>query len=185
MNEEDLKALWKEQPMTLPNITIEDISTRAAKFERTIYWRNVREWVPATLAVPFFGWLAYRSESRLETIGALIVVASSIFVAYVLWRHGRTRAIDDPTHTTDLYVKAHQRQLLDQARLLQHAPWWYAAPFTLGLVIMHLGSLPAPGESWAMWLLVLAFFVVVGVGVSWLNVRAARKLREKAAALGE
>ena len=171
--------------MTLPNITIEDISTRAVKCERSIYWRNVREWVPATLAVPFFGWVAWRADSKLESVGALIVVASSFFVAYVLWRHGRTRAIDDPTRAMDVYVKAHQQQLLGQARLLKLAPWWYAAPFTAGLIVMHLGSLPAPGESWVMWFVVMTFFVAVGAGVSWLNVHAARKLRDKAAALGD
>ena len=81
MNDLDLKTLWKEQPMTPATITLDDIKTSAAKFERTTKWRNIREWAAVLFVVPVFSWLAISTSSLLTRAGALCIVAAAIFTS--------------------------------------------------------------------------------------------------------
>jgi len=183
MNDLDLKTLWKEQPMTPATITLDDIKTSAAKFERTTKWRNIREWAAVLFVVPVFSWLAISTSSLLTRAGALCIVAAAIFIAFVLWRYGRTKVVADAKLDTRAFAHAHAEELRDQAKLLRRVPLWYLSPLAVGLLLMHAGSYPAPGQPLGFWLGYLGLVIALYAGIGILNLRAAKKLGDKADAL--
>ena len=45
MNPNDPRNLWQGQEVEKVILTIDEVRRRAARFERRIHWRNVREYV--------------------------------------------------------------------------------------------------------------------------------------------
>jgi hypothetical protein len=178
-----LVGSWKAQetPPTGPGLDV--IKSKAGKFRRQVFWRNVREWSAAAFVAPFFLFLAWFFPGAWLKAGALTIVAACVYVSYRLYNNGRAQSPADLLSlTTARYQEAFRGQLLDQARLLRWAPLWYVAPFTVGYALMGVGY-AMRGDGLFDVVSYAALGVVVFVAVSVLNLYAARGLTRKANAL--
>ena len=169
-------------------LTLESVQAKTQKFERQIRWRNRLEWLAAAVVVLIFSWKAISQSSLLIRLGAVEIVLAAAYVSYRLFKDGRTRRSLDPSASTTDYLKAHRAELLRQADLLRRAPIWYVGPFAIGLIAISAGAILealAAGKSLVGALIPLGVILAVLVGVSFLNLRAARKLRRQADALDQ
>ncbi len=168
------------------DITPDAVKGKASKLEKTVRWRNIREWVACAVVAPWFGWMALGAPNVLVQIGALVVVLAAFYVAYRLYRDGRTRQAPDPALNTGTALSAYHRELLRQAALLQQVPYWYVGPLALGVFIISAGwvlEAVRAGQPLTGWLIYLGAVILLMVGISYLNRRVARKLYQEAATL--
>lgn len=177
----DLRRLWLTQVVATPTIDLDDIKQRAAKFERSVKWRNVREWIAVAVVVPVFARMAYNADNDLARAGAVWIALAAVFIGIHLWRFGRAQAPPEPTIGTIAYGRAHVEVLRAQSNLLRRVPVWYLGPIAVGLALRLAGTLPEGGKG--AWLVAVGICVVVVVGVCIINQRAAAELERKAAAL--
>ena len=85
------QKLWQDQPVEGITMSAEIIRKRAAKFERKILWRNVREYVAALIAAVPLGYflVTARDVFARVTFGLLIAIRNSSPVAPpVHWTSG-------------------------------------------------------------------------------------------------
>ncbi len=186
-HDDELKSLWqsneppKEESMST-TIVLDDVKRDASRFERTIRFRNLREYVAGAIVAALFGARAVFASSWLERLGSLELVVSAAWIAWTLARHGRSEGALPPTATTREVLGFRRTQMERQIALLSRVPRFYLAPLALGLGLIWISDAMKLGMS--------LFLVVYGVGVvalfvfiAWLNQRAARKLRRELEAL--
>jgi hypothetical protein len=77
--ENPLQELWQHQPVEGIRMSVEELRRRAGKFERTIYWRIVREYVASLFAVGLLARFFANTEDVLSR------VSFGLFIAAVLW----------------------------------------------------------------------------------------------------
>jgi hypothetical protein len=53
---DDMKNLWQSQPTEPPKIRPEDFRRKMVKFERRIFWRNMREYAAGVVVIAGFGY---------------------------------------------------------------------------------------------------------------------------------
>src|SRR5690242_14000666 len=89
MNDEELKKLWRQQPLREPPITPEQLMTamqnQTSQLRRTLDARDLRELVACAVVIVIFGYFystAYRSP--VSRLGDLIVMGGAIFIAWKL-----------------------------------------------------------------------------------------------------
>jgi hypothetical protein len=151
---------------------MELVEMRARKFDQTIFWRNVREYVAAAIGVVVFALLASNASSHLERVGYAIGSAGGMWIIFFLWLMQRSGGVELQESSGELYEKAllvkYDRQIL-----LTRTAWaWYVLPVTTGLVVQGLGYEHAPELGLAM----ACFFIAVGVVIAVVNWKAANAL---------
>jgi hypothetical protein len=169
---------------------------RVASFSRTIFWRNFRELAAAALvAVLGFG-MAFQPGSWLGKAGGVSMALGALAVGAWIFRRGRDLPAPEVGAPTSVYLAHEAAQLEHQAQLLEQVRTRYLAPLLPGALLILAGGIEGAhrrgafsGEqaaaTWQALILRVAVFVLVFVGVDWLNRRAARVLRKKRQTLGE
>lgn len=138
--------------------------------------RAVRESIVAVILIGFF---AYQMQTidhgSPQYYGTLLIIASLGFIMGVLWSYviGYHTLCVHPETDTTFWRGAFETQ----ARLLRFVPLWYLAPVLTGVVIT---ALPSAGAPYSGFLLTLAVCVAIFVGLTWVNLSAARKIEEQA-----
>ena len=186
MNDPDLKALWQSSDEDGElTMSVDEVRSRAERFEAKIKRRNVLEWLASAFVIYFFGTDALEAETTGLLVGNLIMVAAAIGISVYLWRRGQVQLAFDPTQDTRTFVVAHATALEDQARLLSRVPIWYLSPFAVGLMVLMASRFPTGDRSLTPWWGTVAIIMVVYAGIWWLNYRGAHTLRSQAASLLE
>ena len=184
MSDLDLKGVWQSEPEKAPpTMNVAEVQSKASNFETKIKRRNLIEWLACLVVVGLHAHDAFDSANKLILIGNLIVVFAGLFIAVVLWRKGRVSLDADPTLDAVGFIKAHAHALETQAKLLSRVPLWYLSPIAIGLSFLFAGRYPTNGQPSMGWLLTVTFVALVFIGITWMNLRAARKLRVDAKAL--
>ncbi|MBK5295435.1 MAG: hypothetical protein JJE04_27630 [Acidobacteriia bacterium] len=151
---------------------MELVETRARRFERTIFWRNVREYVAAAIVAVVFALLASNVKTPLERVGYATVSAGALWVILFAWLMQRSRQAPLPESPGEAYKKALLAKY-DRQILLTRTAWaWYVLPTTTGLVVASLGHDYAPAFGFVM----AGFMLAVGVAIAILNWNAAKTL---------
>ena len=172
MTLDDYRDVWQEQEPSDDFDDLEevlnDMKERSEEYDRTIFWRDVREIGAAVLVAGFFGWTAVSAETLLTRIGALIVVAAA---GLIVWKLRATRESGEDEmagRPVAERLKAEIERVEDQIRLLENVLWWYLAPMGAGLVVMVAsGGI----EGWFEPVYLGGLVVFFGF-VWWLNQRA-------------
>jgi hypothetical protein len=131
----DPRNLWQNQDEEgggKVTITLNDIRTRAARLERRIYWRNMREYGAGVLVVAAFTVQLWRGHGW-QLAPPLLLIVGTIYVMFQLHRRGGARSLP-----ADAGLRAsldfHLRELGRQRDAL-HTVWlWYLLPFVPGFV---------------------------------------------------
>lgn len=146
--------------------SLETLRKTAVALESTIKRRNQREWLAGAFVVAVFALFAALSSSVAERLSAALVVVSTAFVAAVLYRFGRSTL--DLSEPDTMLRDSLRRELHRQARLLRLAPLWYVLPLA--------GSLVAFQAARGSFLSGIVLAIVLALGLTWLNLRAAAHL---------
>ena len=173
---DELCRLWQALDRPRSDKEIHEImklvETRARKFDRTIFWRNIREYVAAAIGTVVFALFASNAATPLERVGYATVSVGGLWIVVFMWLMQRSGQAPLPESSGEVYKKAllvkYDRQIL-----LTRTAWaWYVLPITAGLVVATLGHDHAPALGFVMASLMLA----VGVAIAILNWQAAKAL---------
>lgn len=172
MTLDEYRDAWQEQELDDEHEDIEevlsDVKERSEEYDRTIFWRDVREIGAAVLVGGLFGWWAVSAEALLARIGALIVVAGA---ALVVWKLRRARGPDAEElagRPVRERLEAELEKVETQIELLESVLWWYLGPVGLGLVVIVLSG---GVEGWFEPVYLTGLVAFFGV-VWWLNQQA-------------
>ena len=133
------RTIWQNQTTEGTTVTLEDIRNRAAKFQRRIRNRNLREYIAGVVVIAAFGFCAWNMQGWMIKLGSLLIVAAAVFVIWQLHRRGRAEAIPDGATTAAELLKFHRQELIRQRDAARLVLWWYLLPPVPGLMLMMLG----------------------------------------------
>src|ERR1035441_113308 len=164
---DDLGEVWRTQNVEHTQMTINEIREKARKFQRKIYFRNLREYVAIAVVAAFFGY-SMGKYPPLMRAGAGLIIAGVLYVAYQLHRRGssKTAAADLATASC---LDFHRTELERQRDLLRGIWSWYLGPMIPGLALMVVAAgMANPGHLPHVWgyvglystVVALAFFLV-------------------------
>lgn len=176
MNDDELKKLWRQQSLSAPDLSPAQVMAAMEKqttqLRRCLYARDIRELVACGIVIIIFGvfyFTVYREP--ISRLGDLIVIGSTIFVAWKLVHARRNTPPAPPGATTVESLRAELKSVSTQSRLLGSVLWWYLLPGFIGLVIATWGLRTDVRVKLAC----TVFFIAVNAFVWWLNRWARRK----------
>ena len=147
---DDLGEVWRTQNVEHTQMTINEIREKARKFQRKIYFRNLRDYVAIAVVAAFFGY-SMGKYPPLMRAGAGLCIAGMLYVAYQLHRRGSAKTLASdlaPASCLDF----HRRELERQRDLLRVVWSWYLGPMIPGLVLLVAGAVLAnPAHSTLAW----------------------------------
>jgi hypothetical protein len=175
MNDDELKILWQQQPLRNPDASaaqlISAMQNKTTQLRRDLRARDVRELVACVFVIIVFGYFFFNERAPIVRLGWLIVVGSSIFIAWKLVHARRTTPSAPPGATIVESLRAELNSVRTQSRLLGSVLWWYLLPPGIGLLVATWGmkiNLHAKIPSTLVFAAVYAF-------VYWLNQRGRSK----------
>jgi hypothetical protein len=176
MNPNDPRNLWQGQEVEKVMLTVDEVRLRAARFERRIHKRNVREYAAGVLVIALFTLQLWRAHGWRLTPTALLI-AGTIYVMFQLHRRGSVRPLpaDVGIHAS---IEFHRVELERQRDALQAVWHWYLLPFAPGLAAGLVMTGIDHGFN-ALLIRMGVFFALVFVGIWALNNRGARRLDRK------
>ncbi|HEY3963219.1 MAG TPA: DUF3887 domain-containing protein [Planctomycetaceae bacterium] len=143
MNDDELKALWRQQPLREPAPAAQLIAAMQKKttlLRRCLDARDRRELLACVFVIIVFGsfyFTVYREP--IPRLGDLIVIGSTIFIAWKLVHTRRTTPPAPPGATIVESLGAELNSVRAQSRLLGSVLWWYLLPGFIGLLIATWG----------------------------------------------
>lgn len=179
-DEFEVRNLWQRQDTETRQFSPDEIRRKALAFERTIRFRNLREYIAMLAVAPVFGYFAWSAPQLSIKAGSVLAIAGSMYVAVQLHRRGSARGIPaDMGGTTCLDFQ--RNELVRQRDLLQNVWWWYLTPLMIGPMVIMAGAMiarPSIGQA-----VVTAVIIVFCFLVARWNRSAARALQRKIDAL--
>ena len=176
--ENPLQELWQHQPVEGIQMSVEELRRRAGKFERGIYWRNVREYVASLLVVGLLAYFFATTQDVLSRVSFGLFMAAILWIVVQLHLKGSSKKLPNGVDTVT-GLRFYRAQLERQLEALTSVWSWYLAPLVPGFVVYTIGhALKVPRlASWVglalMDLAVAAMFVFI-----WrMNQKAARCLQ--------
>jgi hypothetical protein len=154
------------------------------KFERRIFWRNIREYAAGAFVVAAYGFYEWKFPAPLMRVGSGLVIAATLYVMFQL--HRRTSMQPAPADLgLSTCIELHRRALERQRDALLTIWSWYILPFLPGLAVFLTGTAVSQRAAHPMSIfhLLRGYSIPVGLAVAvfyavWrLNQRAGRKLQ--------
>ena len=172
---DDLQNLWQNQQSEAFRISLEQVRARALKLQRTVSFRNLREYLASAVVVIFSSWQAVSLPDPIMRAGSALIIFGVLYVVWHLYRWGSSREV------TGNCLEFHRRELERQRDLLRSIWRWYLGPMIPGLLVVVIGGLRvshSPRHTWfTIIYLVLCALFFYGVGL--LNQRGARRLQRQ------
>ena len=175
-----IQELWQHQPVEGIKMSVDEIQSRARKFERRISRRNLREYAAGGTAIVAFGYFMARAHGALAHIAFGLLIAGPLFVMYQLHRKGGSRAAS-ATEAGAQCVQFFRSELERQRDLISNVWSWYLGPLIPGLVMLTVASAWANPHPASLAGLVIGDLVTAAVFIfiAKLNSRAARALQRQ------
>ena len=184
MNDEQLKQLWKAQPVTESPISLDDLRAKARRFKRRISWRNAYEYLTCVIVFYAFGRYIVNFPFPLIRAGSVLVMVGSLFLAWQLHRRASSKPLPSDAGERS-WLEFRRAQLVRQRDALRSVAWWYVGPLVPGVVVFRCGvefelDASAPFErGWKANALIAGVLLLV---IAW-NWFAAWRLQRKIDAL--
>ena len=179
-SERDIHQLWNGQPREEHVMSIDDIRSKAERFERTLRRRSIATAVLVALIILVEAWQVWRTPELLERVGDLLTIAAFVYVGYRFRGYATAQMMPAGlglTSSIDFY-----RTQLARQRDLANRPWRYFAVFIPGVGLSLLGG--ALDQSAARTAAYAAAGVVLFVTTAWWTRRGARRLQDEIGELG-
>ncbi|HME33766.1 MAG TPA: hypothetical protein VKF84_00915 [Candidatus Sulfotelmatobacter sp.] len=175
-NSNQAQQLWQSQPVEDIKMSADVIRRRAGKFERRIFWRNLREYVSSLVAAVLFAYFFATTHALLFRIAYALFIAGLGWVVLQLHRKGSARSMPAAMGSLTC-LQFFRAELVRQRDIVSNVWPWYLAPLVPGFVVLTVGYAVArpAGLAAAGWLdaVVAVLFLLV-----WkMNQRAARCLQ--------
>ena len=125
---DDLKTVWKTQPLEDGMITLTDARARADKFQAQVRTRNIVFYVYALFNIVASLWLIATGRLSAFLYPMLLMIAAHLWVLWQVNRHIGARPVPGEMGgrpALDFY----RDELKRQANALSRAWLWYIAPF--------------------------------------------------------
>ncbi|MGA9796024.1 MAG: hypothetical protein WBQ17_10880 [Rhizomicrobium sp.] len=181
----DAKSIWQNQKTEDTTVTLEDIRNRAAKFQKRVRNRNLREYIASAIVIAVFGFYALHLPGWMTKLGSAMTIAAMLFVTWQLHRRGQAHDTPDGATTARL-LAFHREELSRQRDMVRTVLWWYMAPFLPGIALIFLGRYfqsHVPGRTLAEDHLVILLGGIIAaliVAIVWLlNMWAAARLQNR------
>jgi hypothetical protein len=176
MNDDDLKKLWQQQPLRKPDVSpaqlVSAMQKQTSQLRGLVNARDIREVVACALVIIIFGILYFTVYvTTVSRLGDLIVIGSSIFIAWKLVHTRRKTPPAPPGATVVESLQAELNAVRAQSRLLGSVLWWYLLPMTVGVIIATWGLAIGAYAK----IPVVLMFIALDAVVYWLNQRARAK----------
>ena len=176
----DVQRLWNEQAREEHVMTIDDIRSKAERFERTLRRRSLGTAVLVALMIVVEAWQVWRSPELVERVGDLLTIAAFVYVGYRFRGYATAQLMPAGlglTASIDFY-----RTQLARQRDVASRPWKFLAVFIPGVGLSLLGGVldQAPALSAAF----AGFGVALFVTTAWLIRRGAHRLQDEIDELG-
>ena len=178
---QDMKKVWQDQELYSDCNSSDQICEKASRFQRRIWWRNLREYVAAGAAVTGFAFYIWKFSTPLLRIGSALTIIGVLYVVIHIRQRGSARTLPQDLGSTSC-LDFHRRELERQRDLMQGIWSWYILPLLPGFVVSMIGQAIELGASWTR-LLVVSSCAVVAWWVGRINKRGARKLQTQIDAL--
>jgi hypothetical protein len=168
MNDDELKKLWQEQPLRATPSAAQLISAmqnKTTQLRRDLLARDTRELWACAVVIIIFGFFFFNERAPISRLGELLVIGSTIFIAWKLVHTRRASPPAPPDATIVESLRAELNSVRAQSRLLESVLWWYLLPPGIGLLVMTWGmrtNLHAKIPATLIYVAVYAF-------VYWLN----------------
>ena len=136
MNDDELKKLWQQQPLRDPALSaaqlISAMQNKTTQLRRTLLARDVRELVACAIVIIIFGYFYFTVyRAPISRLGDLIIIGSSIFIAWKLVHARRTTPPAPPGATVVESLRAELNSVRTQSHLLGSVLWWYLLPLAV------------------------------------------------------
>jgi purine-cytosine permease-like protein len=185
-----LQSLWTDQPEEEDFVmSVEEIRSRAERFQTRITRRNLIEYAATILVVAVFAVQAALVPELVVRIGALLVVLGAMTVAWRLHVQGRAATRAEMDQVGSSWAEFHRAELVRQRDALRSVWAWYIGPFVPGSVVFMLGVGTAPSTGLPLVVglvsavLGLVFAGAVFAFIARLNAWAADRLQAEIDAL--
>jgi hypothetical protein len=172
-----VQKIWQDQPVEGIKLTVEIIHKRAARFERQIRWRNIREYAASLIAASLLVYFFVTTHDVLSRVEFGLFIAALAWMVVQLHRKGSSRSMPAgvDTRTSLRFYRAE----LERQRAVTMSVWsWYLAPMVPGFVVYTVGHAirsPRPA-TWAGLVLMDAMVAATFLFIWKLNLRATRCL---------
>ena len=180
----DMKNLWQSQPTEPPRIHLEQLRKKLDKFERRIFWRNLREYAAGVAVIAIFGFYEWQFRTLLVRVGSGMIIAGTLYVMYQLHRRASRRSAPADLGSSTC-IEFHRKSLERQRDALRTVWSWYLLPFVPGLTVLAFGSIASQRAAYPGHLDKLVISILASQGIIpavffaiWkLNRRAADRLQ--------
>jgi hypothetical protein len=180
LNPNDPRTLWQTQEAEQVTLTADEIRSLAKRFERKIYWRNMREYVAGAAVVAFFIPHLWRDHGwRLGQ--PVLMIVGALYVLFELWRRGSSRTVPADAGAA-ASLEFHRRELERQRDALHRVWLWYLLPCMPGIVAGTVQMGFDRGFNAGLFIYA-ALVALTFAGIAALNEWAARNLEKKIQAL--
>ena len=173
-----VQKMWQDQPVEGIKMSVEIVQKRAAKFERRIMWRNVREYVASLIAAVLLGYFLVTAHDLLSRVTFALFIAGMAWIVVQLHRKGSSKSM--PAGVDTRATLRFYRAELERQREVVTSVWsWYLAPLVPGLAVYTVGyaiKFPRPA-AWAGLLLMDTIIAVAFLAIWKMNMQAARCLQ--------
>lgn len=177
MNDQELKSLWKSQPLDAETVSLDAIRSAAQDFHGTIVRRNRYEEWACYLVMLVFGAFAWLQASTTMLIGCVMVVLGTLVILYQLRKRTAISALPGQG-AARTYVEYFRAELVHQREALRSVWLWYVSPSVPGLAVLVWGMAENDPSGFPWWPMLALFIVPFGV-VIWMNIAAARRMQQK------
>ena len=139
-----LKSAWRNQPSEGIRMSVDEIRRRAEKFQKEIYWRNLRKYILGLVVIVYFGFSVWPTSDALARIGIGLTIAGALYVNWHLHRRGSSRSLPADLGLAS-GIEFYRRELERQRDLLDSVWAWCLVPIIPGFVIfivayhLHIG----------------------------------------------
>ena len=177
MNDQELKSLWKSQPLDAEAVSPETIRGMAEGLHATLLRRNSLEKWAGYLVILIFGLFAWIQETTTMRTGCVLMVVGTLVMLYQLRRRASVSAL--PVQGVGRsYVDYVRAELIHQRDAARSIWLWYIAPAVPGFAVLVWGMAENNPLEFP-WLPVVAMFVVPLGVVLFMNLNVARKMQQK------
>lgn len=176
MNDPELKELWLNQPpagraQPSGEALLANTKAKMKKMDRTLFWRDIREYVACAFIVWWFGLRGTGADNALTITGRVVVVAGCLLIAGVLYYSQRRQRPKADIASVRKALEGELDRINRQIKLLRSVLWWYVLPISVGCALIVFGTAKNPASVAAG----LGAIVFVCIFVCWINQFAVKR----------